>query len=101
MRGSLHISTFDPMHEVPEVCKICGSNPPAFHYAWLPNSEDGGSQETEDFCCADCAAELLKKLERGEAGEWAEEEAALEADGFDVTDFREHRLAAFAGTERN
>ena len=89
------------MHEVPEVCKVCGSKLPVFHYEWLPYSEDSEPHKTEGFCCADCAAELLKKLERGEAREWAEEEAALEADGFDVIDFREHRLAAFARTETN
>jgi hypothetical protein len=101
MRGSLHISTFDPMHEVPEVCKVCGSNPPVFFYEWLPYGEESAPENTEGFCCADCGAKLLKKLERLEAREWAEEEVALEADGSDVTDFREHRLAAFAKTETN
>lgn len=99
MRGSLHISAFDPMHEVPEACNVCGSKPPVFHYDWLPYSEAIEPQSAEGFCCADCAAELLKKLERGEAREWAEEEAALEADGSDVADFRDHRIAAFARTE--
>jgi hypothetical protein len=99
MRGSLHFLTFDPMHEVPETCEICGSIPPVLYYEWLPYSENSEPEKTEGFCCVHCAAELLKKLERGEAREWAKEEAALEADGLDVADFREHRLAAFARTE--
>lgn len=99
MRGSLHISTFDPMHEVPEVCNVCGSKPPIFFYDWFPSGQESDPQNIEGFCCAACGAELLKKLERLEAREWAREEAALKADGSDVTDFREHRLAAFAKTE--
>jgi hypothetical protein len=101
MRGSLHLSTFDPMHEVPEVCNVCGSHPPVFFYEWLPYDEETEPQNVEGFCCGDCGVALLKTLERREAREWAEEEAALEADGSDVTDFREHRLAAFAKTEKN
>jgi len=101
MKGSLHISTFDPMHEVPEVCKVCGSNPPIFFYEWFSHGDGGESQNVEGFCCADCGVELLRKLERREAHDWAEEEAALEADGSDVTDFREHRLAAFSKTKTN
>jgi hypothetical protein len=44
---------------------------------------------------------LLKQLERAKSEEWAEEEASLEEDALDVTDFRKQRLAAFLGTGRN
>jgi hypothetical protein len=98
MLDSLFFTGFDPLHEVPEVCKVCSSHPPVLSYDYRSLDENGDTQKSTGFCCASCAAELLKKLEAAESQEWAEEEAALEDDAFDVTEFRKHRLAAFPGT---
>jgi hypothetical protein len=87
------------MHEVPERCQVCWSNPPVFYYEWLPYSNHAEPHVIEGFCCAACAAEFLRDLKHGEAREWAKEEAALEADESDLTGMREHRLTAFAATE--
>jgi hypothetical protein len=38
---------------------------------------------------------LLKKLASNEAQEWADEEASLEADKLDVSEFQKRRLATF------
>lgn len=99
MGASLHVSTYDPMHEVPERCNVCWSNAPIFYYEWLTHTEESGRQATEGFCCFECAAELLKKMKHSEAHEWGEEEAALEVEESDLTGMREHRLTAFAATE--
>jgi len=97
---TLFFAGFDPLHEVPEVCTVCASRPPVFSYDHHAFDSKGQPQRTTGFCCAPCAAVLLKKLERAESQEWAEEEAALESDDFDVTEFRKHRLAAFPGAGR-
>jgi hypothetical protein len=52
------------------------------------------------FCCTACAGGLLKKLAGKEAEEWAEEEAELQADVMDVTDFQKRRLATFGEVSR-
>ncbi len=100
MMDSLFFAGFDPLHEVPEKCTICSSHPPifSFDYRALDNNQP---QEIKGFCCASCAASLLKKLEKAESQEWASEEAALAQDDFDVTEFRRHRLAAFPGASKN
>jgi hypothetical protein len=96
MRATLHVSVFEPMHEVPERCTICAFKPPVFDYEWRPYGEEEPPET--GFCCALCAVGLLKKLERAEARQWHEEEAALVADGFDVRDLQ-RRLAAFPKAE--
>lgn len=101
MIDSLFFAGFDPLHEVPELCAICSLRPPVFSYDYRALDRNGEHQKTTGFCCAFCAAGLLKKLERAESEEWAEEEAVLEGDSFDVTEFRKHRLAAFPGSARN
>jgi hypothetical protein len=100
MLDSLFFAGFDPLHEVPEVCTACSSRPPVFSFDYRALDESGESQKTTGFCCAACAAMLLQKLERAESQEWAEEEAALANDDFDVTEFHKHRLAAFPGSGR-
>ena len=95
MIDSLFFAGFDPMHEVPEVCSLCSVHPPVFRYDYRALDDQGKAQKITGFCCPACAAELLRKLEQSESNEWAEEEAALEEDAFDVTDFHKHRLAAF------
>ena len=99
MMDSLFVAGFDPLHEVPEVCTVCASRPPVFSYDYRALDEKGESQKTTGFCCVSCATQLLKKLESAESQEWAEEEAALESDAFDVSEFRKHRLAAFPGSK--
>lgn len=100
MMDSLFFAGFDPLHEVPEVCTVCSSRPPVFSYDYRALDENGESKKTTGFCCASCAAGLLKKLEGAESQEWAEEEAALAKDDFDVSEFHKHRLAAFPGSGR-
>jgi hypothetical protein len=97
MIDSLFFAGFDPLHEVPEVCTVCSSHPPVFSYDYRALDKNGETQKTTGFCCVPCAMQLVKKLERAESQEWEEEEAALEEDAFDVTEFRKHRLAAFPG----
>ncbi len=97
MIDSLFFAGFDPLHEVPKVCTVCALLPPIFSYDYHWLDQNGNPQKTTGFCCVACATQLLKKLEGAESQEWAEEEAALEEDAFDVTEFREYRLAAFEG----
>ncbi len=100
MIDSLFFAGFDPLHEVPEVCTVCSSHPPVFSFDYHALDEKREPKKTSGFCCVACAVQLLKKLERAESKEWAEEESALEEDAFDVSEFRKHRLAAFPGSAR-
>ena len=97
MRASLFLAAFDPMHEVPRVCTVCKMKPPVFSYELRTYGRTGELSDTEGFCCAGCAGELVKKLERNEAQLWAQEETALEAQDVDVSALREQRVAAFRG----
>lgn len=54
---------------------------------------DGKRHYIKGFSCTACAVGLLKKLPGREAEEWAPEEAALQPDDMDVTDFQKRRLA--------
>lgn len=101
MIDSLFFASFDPLLEVPELCAVCSVHPPIFSYDYRALKRNGRQQKTTGFCCASCAAALLKKLERAEAEEWAEEEVAMEGDALDITEFRKHRLAVFPGSGRN
>ena len=101
MIDSLFFASFDPLHEVPEVCALCAARPPVFTYDYRGLARNGEHQKITGFCCLPCATGLLKDLERAESEEWAAEEASLEEDAFDVTDFRKHRLAAFPDSGRN
>ena len=101
MIDSLFFAGFDPLHEAPEVCTVCSSHPPVFNYDYHTLDRSGEPKRTTGFCCSSCATQLLKQLERAESQEWAEEEASLEEDAFDVSEFRRHRLAAFPGSGRN
>ena len=101
MIDSLFFAGFDPLHEAPAVCTVCSLHPPVFNYDYHTLDPNGEPQRTTGFCCASCATQLLKRLERAESQEWAEEEASLEEDAFDVSEFRRHRLAAFPGSGRN
>jgi hypothetical protein len=100
MRPSVLFSAFDPLHETPERCDVCESKPPVFSYEFATYRPRGEAEEKKGFCCARCTTLLLRTLQRDESQRWAEEEAALRADESDVSDFRQHRLAAF-GDNRN
>jgi hypothetical protein len=95
MLDTLFFAGFDPLHETPKVCTLCSSRPPVFQFDYRMLGKEGECQESKGFCCAACAADLLKKLETAESREWAEEEAALQADDLDVSEFHRNRLAAF------
>jgi hypothetical protein len=100
MMDSLFFAGFDPLHEVPEKCTLCATHPPVFTFDYRGLIGKGESQKTTGFCCVACAGRLLKTLARAESEEWAEEEAALAKDDFDVTEFHKHRLAAFPGSKK-
>lgn len=95
MRASLFLAAFDPMHEVPKNCGVCKTKPPVFSYEFRAYGRSGELSDTEGFCCAACAAELVRKLERNEAQLWAQEETALKAEDVDVNALHEQRVAAF------
>lgn len=95
MKPSLFLYAIEPLHEKPEVCDVCSSNPPVLRYEFDEYGEGGESHENKGFCCGRCATDLLHKLEHAEAQRWAEEEAALKVDEFDISAFHENRLAAF------
>jgi hypothetical protein len=100
MINSVFFAGFDPLHEVPAVCTVCSLHPPVFSYDYRALNPDGEAQRTTGFCCFTCATHLLSRLEQAESQEWAEEEASLEEDAFDVGEFRKHRLATFPGSLR-
>jgi hypothetical protein len=98
MNNRLCFATFDPLHDVPNQCNVCIANPPIFRYEFCGDETDVRAEFMKGVCCAPCAAKLV--LERTEFQEWAHEQAALEADGTDVTEFQKRRFAAF-GVGRN
>jgi hypothetical protein len=96
MNDSVFFATFDPLYfDAPDACSLCIAQPPAFTYEYCIEEEGGQRQYLKGFCCTRCATDLLRKLANTEAKEWEEEEAALEADDLDVTDFQKRRLATF------
>lgn len=96
MNDSVFFATFDPLYiDAPDGCSLCITQPPIFTYEYCTEEENGQREYLKGFCCAPCAANLLKNLASAEAGEWAKEEADLEADNLDVTDFQKRRLATF------
>jgi hypothetical protein len=99
MKPSLFFCAFEPLQETPEVCDVCNSNPPVLRYEFATYGTQGEGKEKKGFCCARCTTGLLRILVRDESRRWAEEEAALKADEFDVSDFRQHRSAAFRDNE--
>jgi len=95
MNDSVFFGTFDPLCvDAPDVCNLCIAQPPTYEYESCIEGENG-RQVQKGFCCASCARALLKNLEGKEAKEWAEEEAELEAEHVDVTEYQKRRLATF------
>jgi hypothetical protein len=88
MASSVLFTTFDPLRDAPEMCSVCRSHPPVFHFEFGTADETGGPYYIKGFCCEPCATRLLKTLECTESREWAEEAAALDADDQDTTEFR-------------
>jgi hypothetical protein len=95
VRASLFSAAFDLMHEVPAKCALCSAKPPVFSYEFRTYRANSQLKQAEGFCCAFCASQLLKRLERDERAEWAQEDSALKAQDFDVADLHAHRLAGF------
>jgi hypothetical protein len=100
MHDSILFATFDPMRDVPETCTRCKVKPPAFSYEAQVDHPGAEPRTLIGFCCVDCAAKLLKAMERAESREWAEEEAALAADDLDVSDLHQRRLATFSSDKQ-
>jgi len=101
MNDSVFFATFDPLFiNAPETCSICLTSPPIFNYEYAQQEEHGQTQYLKGYCCSRCAGDLLKRLANTEAAEWADEEAALEADNLDATDLQKRRLAAFGDIVR-
>lgn len=96
MNDSLFFATFDPLYvNAPETCTLCLTEAPAFNYEYCIEQNDGKRHYIKGYCCANCAAGLMKKLAGREAEEWAEEEAELRAEHLDATDLQKRRLATF------
>jgi hypothetical protein len=101
MNDTVFFATFDPLFiNAPETCSICLTNPSIFSYEYAQQEEHGQTQYLKGYCCSRCAGDLLKRLANTEAAEWAEEEAAMEADNLDATDLQKRRLAAFGDLVR-
>ena len=95
MQASLFLAAFDPLHEVPRVCALCGTKAPVFNYEFRTYGEGGSLSEDRGFCCANCASNLVKQLERNEARVWVQAKTAVKAEDADVNAVHAQRLAAF------
>jgi hypothetical protein len=93
--NSARFSTFDLPRDVPNVCGVCLSNTPIFRFEFLDDCKNMLAEYMKGFCCAPCAIKLLEVLEHVESQEWAHQQAALEDEGTDTTEFQKRRLAAF------
>ena len=99
MNDSVFFGTFDPLCvDAPDVCNLCVAQPPTYEYETCLEGEDGKREVKKGFCCASCARALLKSLEGREAKEWADEEAELEAEHVDISEYQKRRLATFGST---
>jgi len=81
-------STFNLLHDVPNVCGVCTSKVPIFRFEFLDDGENTRAEYMKGFCCAPCAVKLLEVLEYIESQEWERERSALKADDMDTTDVR-------------
>jgi hypothetical protein len=101
MSNRVCFSTFDLFRDNPNVCGVCMSSAPIFRYEFIEDGEDIRSEYIKGFCCASCAAKLLEVLEDVERRDWTREQAALEAEGIEVTEFHNRRIAAFGNPLEN
>ena len=98
----LSFATFDPLvRDTPSHCDICHSGAPIFTYELRTQDEHGERRNIYGFCCSACGPRLLKTLEREESRDWEAEEAAMEAEDFDIRSFRQRRAIAFGVSRRN
>ena len=68
MNDSLFFATFDPLYvNAPETCTLCLTEAPAFNYEYCIEQNDGNRHYIKGYCCASCAAGLMKKLAGREA----------------------------------
>ena len=96
MNDSVFFGTFDPLCvDAPDVCSVCIAQPPTYEFETCLQGENGEREIKKGFCCAKCARGMLRTLEIRESDEWAEEEAELEAEHVDVTEYQKRRLATF------
>jgi hypothetical protein len=92
MSNRVCFSTFDFFRDAPNVCGVCMSSAPIFRYEFLEDGENIRAEYMKEFCCASCAGMLLEVLEDVERRDWAREQAALEAEGIEVTSFTNAEL---------
>ncbi|HEU5335681.1 MAG TPA: hypothetical protein VFU27_06940 [Terriglobales bacterium] len=96
MNDSVFFATFDPIFcDAPASCDRCGAGVPVFQYEHCTQNQDKERQYLKGFCCGTCADQILRQLKAAESREWAEEEAALQADDMDTTELHHRRQAAF------
>ena len=99
MNDSVFLATFDPLFiNAPQACSLCLAQPPVFQYEYCIEQGGGERHYIKGFCCSQCATGLLKRLEGKEAQEWADEEAELQLNDFDVDDLQKRRLATFGNS---
>ncbi len=102
MRNQLCFSTFDPLFsDAPSLCDICEAKPSVFQFESGSAERASAVRPVRGYCCAACATQLLTQLEDAESLAWAEEEASVQKDGVDVSDFHARRLATFAKHGQN
>jgi hypothetical protein len=87
MHNRLHFTTFDPLRDAPQLCQLCGTRPPIFHFELALKKRTKDPCHKKGFCCEVCAARLVKILERSESQQWSAEAAALAAEDFDTAEF--------------
>ena len=101
MRITVSFSTFDPfLNDAPSLCDLCESKPSVFHFERASSEETPERLPARGFCCAQCASQMLEGLQQTESTAWAEEEALVKAQGVDVSDFHDRRLATFGSLRR-
>lgn len=94
MRPNLYFAAFEPLQEVPEVCDICDVNPPILRYEFDTVGQHGHPRKSKGCCCSACAGKLLGALQLDDRQNSVDEEGAVKSEDFDVSDFRQLRLAA-------
>lgn len=96
MNDSVFFATFDPVFcDAPASCERCGAGVPVFQYEYCTQNQSKEREYQKGFCCGGCADQILRQLKAAESHEWAEEEAALQADEMDTTELHQRRVAAF------
>jgi len=102
MRNQLCFSTFDPLFsDAPSICDICEAKSSVFQFESGNSERSPAVRPVRGYCCSPCAGRLLSQLEDEESLAWAEEEASVQKDGVDVSEFHTRRLATFASHDQN